>query len=86
MKNGAARAGAEGVAWPVLALDLDCGLEWQGWLWLTGGSSKQVAKQQHCVRQVVAQQHSKAAAAAWLCLPDVLEEKKNEKTQRAEGR
>jgi hypothetical protein len=39
------------------------------------------------MRQIVAQQHSKAeraakvAAAAWLCLPDVLEEKKNEKTQ-----
>jgi hypothetical protein len=46
-KNGAVRAGAEGIARPVLALDLGCGLEWQGRLRLAGGSSKQVAKQQH---------------------------------------
>jgi hypothetical protein len=33
-----------------------------------------------------AERATKAEAAAWLCQPDVLEEKKNEKTQRAEGR
>jgi hypothetical protein len=47
MKNGAARASAEGIARPALALNLVCSLEWQGRLRLAGSSSKQVAKQQH---------------------------------------